>query len=162
MAGSINKACILGNIGKSPEIRVMQSGGKIANFSVATTDSWKDRTTGEKRDKTEWHRVIVFAPPLVNLCEKYLSKGSKVYIEGQLQTRKWIDNNGVERYITEIVLNPYRGEIVLLNRNNEEKNSYDNFSEDSFSKSSPAAPSPSGSGWDSNSIPNDLNDDIPF
>lgn len=114
MAGSINKAIVLGNLGRDPEVRAAQDGSKIVTFSVATTESWKDKVSGERKDKTEWHRIVVFNPNLAEICEKYLHKGSKVYIEGQLQTRKWQDKDGVERYTTEIVLSRFRGELALL------------------------------------------------
>lgn len=114
MAGSVNKVIVLGNLGRDPEIRTMQTGGRVANLSIATSESWKDRNTGERREKTEWHRVVIFNEALVNISEQYLKKGSKVYIEGQLETRKWTDQSGVEKYSTEIVLRPYRGELTML------------------------------------------------
>ena len=114
MAGSVNKVTILGNLGRDPEVRAAQDGSKIVSFSVATTESWKDKVSGEKKDKTEWHRVVVFNPNLAVVCEKYLHKGSKVYLEGQLQTRKWQDKDGTERYTTEIVIPRFRGELTLL------------------------------------------------
>lgn len=114
MAGSVNKVIIIGNVGKYPEIRSFQNGGRVASFSVATSESWKDKATGERKDRTEWHRISVMNDALVGIVEKYVKKGSKVYIEGQLETRKWTDNQGVEKYSTEVVLRPYRGEITLL------------------------------------------------
>jgi len=114
MASSLNKVMLIGNLGQDPEIRAFQSGGRVASFSLATSESWKDKTSGEKKEKTEWHRIAVFSEPLVVLCERYLKKGSKVYIEGQLETRKWQDKAGQERQTTEIVLRPYAGEITLL------------------------------------------------
>lgn len=111
---SVNKAVILGNLGRDPEIRSMQNGDRVANLSVATAESWKDKNSGERKERTEWHRVTVFNPHLVDICEKYLKKGSKVYLEGSIQTRKWNDQNGVEKYTTEIVLQKFRGELVLL------------------------------------------------
>lgn len=114
MAGSVNKVIIVGNLGKDPEVRSFQSGGKVANFSVATSETWKDKQTGERKERTEWHRVSVLNEGLVNVVEQYLRKGSKVYIEGQLETRKWTDQQGVEKYATEVVLRPYRGELTLL------------------------------------------------
>ena len=114
MAGSVNKAIILGNIGRDPEIRYTQSGTKVASFSVATSDVWKDKQTGEKRERTEWHRVVVFNERLVDVVERFLRKGSKVYIEGALQTRKWTDNSGQDRYTTEVVLQQFRGELAML------------------------------------------------
>ena len=116
MAGSVNKVIILGNLGHNPEVRTSQDGGKIVSFSVATTESWKDKVSGEKKDKTEWHRVVVFNRTLAEVCEKYLRKGSKVYLEGQLQTRKWTDKNGSEKQTTEILVMPFGGEIVLCDK----------------------------------------------
>ena len=114
MAGSVNKVILLGNLGRNPEVRSSQDGSKIVSFSVATTESWKDKLSGERKDRTEWHRVVVFNQNLADICEKYLQKGSKVYIEGQLQTRKWQDKDGVERYTTEVVIPRFRGELALL------------------------------------------------
>lgn len=111
---SVNKVIVIGNLGKDPEIRTMQSGSKIATMTVATSEKWKDKTTGEKKEKTEWHRIVVFNENLAKVAENYLKKGSKVYIEGQLETRKWTDNSGVEKYTTEVVLRPFHGEIVML------------------------------------------------
>lgn len=111
---SLNKVMLIGNLGKDPEIRAMQSGSEIANLTVATAESWKDKNTGEKKEKTEWHRVVVFDANLVNVCKNYLKKGSKVYLEGQLQTRKWTDKDGAEKYSTEIVLQNFGGTIIML------------------------------------------------
>lgn len=114
MAGSVNKVIIVGNLGRDPEVRTMQSGDKVANFSVATSERWKDRNSGEMQERTEWHRIVIFGRT-AEIAEQYLRKGSKVYIEGQLQTRKWEDNQtGQERYTTEIVIRPYRGEMTML------------------------------------------------
>ncbi|HEY5597651.1 MAG TPA: single-stranded DNA-binding protein [Kiloniellales bacterium] len=114
MAGSVNKVILVGNLGRDPEIRSMQDGNKVANLSVATSESWRDKNSGERREKTEWHRVVVFNDRLIDVIEKYLRKGSKVYLEGQLQTRKWTDQSGVEKYSTEVVLQRYRGELTML------------------------------------------------
>ena len=114
MAGSVNKVILVGNLGKDPEVRTFQSGGKCANLTLATSESWKDKETGEKKEKTEWHRVVIFNEGLVKVAESYLKKGSKVYLEGQLETRKWTDQSGVEKYATEVVLRPYRGELCML------------------------------------------------
>ncbi len=114
MAGSVNKVIIVGNLGRDPEVRTMQSGDKVANFSVATSERWKDRNSGEMQERTEWHRIVIFGRT-AEIAEQYLRKGSKVYIEGQLQTRKWEDNQtGQERYTTEVVIRPYRGEMTML------------------------------------------------
>ncbi|HEX2114367.1 MAG TPA: single-stranded DNA-binding protein [Alphaproteobacteria bacterium] len=114
MAGSVNKVILVGNLGRDPEIRSFQNGGRVANLSVATSENWKDRATGERKEKTEWHRVAIFNDRLVEVVEKYLKKGSKVYIEGQLETRKWTDQSGQERYTTEVVLRQFRGELTML------------------------------------------------
>lgn len=116
MAGSINKVIIVGNLGKDPEIKTFQDGGQVANLSIATSETWRDKQSGERREKTEWHRVAVKQEGLVGVCEQYLRKGTKVYIEGKLQTRKWTDNSGVERYATEIVLQGFGSTLVMLDR----------------------------------------------
>ncbi len=114
MAGSVNKVIIVGNLGRDPEVRTFQNGGKVVNLRIATSETWKARTNGERKERTEWHSVAIFSEPLGNIAEKYLKKGSKVYIEGQLETRKWQDQSGQDRYSTEVVLRPYRGELTLL------------------------------------------------
>ena len=114
MAGSVNKVILVGNLGRDPEVRTFQNGGKVCNLRIATSENWKDRNTGERREKTEWHSVAIFSEPLARIAEQYLKKGSKVYIEGQLETRKWQDQSGQDRYSTEVVLRPYRGELTLL------------------------------------------------
>ncbi|NCO85691.1 MAG: single-stranded DNA-binding protein [Rhodobacterales bacterium] len=114
MAGSVNKVIIVGNLGRDPEVRTFQNGGKVVNLRIATSETWKDRSSGERKERTEWHSVAIFSEPLGNIAEKYLKKGSKVYIEGQLETRKWQDQSGQDRYSTEVVLRPYRGELTLL------------------------------------------------
>src|SRR5271154_5866182 len=118
MAGSVNKVIIVGNLGKDPEIRTFQTGGRVASFSIATSENWKDKATGEKKERTEWHRVSVLNDKLVEIVERYIKKGSKVYIEGQLETRKWTDKDGQEKYSTEVVLRPFRGEITMLDSAN--------------------------------------------
>ncbi len=114
MAGSVNKVILIGNLGRDPEIRSFQNGGRVCNLRIATSENWKDRESGERREKTEWHSVAIFNENLARLAEQYLRKGSKVYIEGQLETRKWQDQNGQDRYSTEVVLRPYRGEMTFL------------------------------------------------
>jgi single-strand DNA-binding protein len=116
MAGSVNKVILVGNLGADPEIRRTQDGRPVANLRLATSESWKDKTTGERREKTEWHRVVIFNENLCRIAEQYLKKGSKVFIEGQLQTRKWQDQSGQDRYSTEVVLQGFRGELTLLDR----------------------------------------------
>jgi single-strand DNA-binding protein len=114
MAGSVNKVILIGNLGRDPEIRTTQDGTRVANLSLATSESWKDKTSGERRERTEWHRVVIFNDRLVDVVERFLKKGAKIYIEGQLQTRKWTDQSGQEKYTTEIVLQRYRGELTML------------------------------------------------
>lgn len=156
MAGSINKVILVGNLGADPTVSNTTSGAKIVNLRVATSDTWKDKTTGERKERTEWHRVVIFNPSLAETAEKYLRKGSKVYIEGQLQTRSWKDNNGADRYTTEVVLQNFNGNFIML----DSKNGGDGYSADGgdvFSASS-------ASGWDNSTAtaPSDLDDDIPF
>ncbi len=119
MAYSINKVTLVGNVGNEPEVKTFQNGNRVVNFSLATSERWKDKETGEPKTNTEWHKIAIFNTLFVELAEKYIKKGSKVYLEGQLQTRKWQDNNGIEKYTTEIVLLNYRGELVLLDRASE-------------------------------------------
>ncbi|HBU16008.1 MAG TPA: single-stranded DNA-binding protein [Gemmobacter sp.] len=114
MAGSVNKVIIVGNLGRDPEVRSFQNGGKVVNLRIATSETWRDRNSGERKERTEWHSVAIFSEPLAKIAEQYLRKGSKVYIEGALETRKWQDQSGQDRYTTEIVLRPYRGELTLL------------------------------------------------
>ncbi|MBF0129335.1 MAG: single-stranded DNA-binding protein [Alphaproteobacteria bacterium] len=170
MAG-VNKVILVGNLGKDPEVRHSQDGGKIVTFTLATSESWKDKGSGERKEKTEWHRVVIFNPNLADIAERYLRKGSKAYVEGSLQTRKWTDQGGAEKYTTEIVISRFKGELTLL---------------DSRGGSDGGGPPPSygggggggggdygapsgstgggrsgggGAGWDK---PSDLDDDIPF
>src|SRR3954464_12456313 len=114
MAGSVNKVILVGNLGKDPEVRRMQSGEPVVNLSIATSENWRDKASGERKEKTEWHRVVIFNKNLADVAEKYLKKGSKVYVEGQLQTRKWTDKDGQEKYSTEVVLQNFRGELTML------------------------------------------------
>ncbi|MBO7644731.1 MAG: single-stranded DNA-binding protein [Alphaproteobacteria bacterium] len=114
MAGSINKVILVGNIGQEPQVRTMQSGQKVVTFSLATSDRWRDRQTGEQKEQTEWHRVVIFNPSLVDVAERMLQKGTKLYLEGSLRTRKWQNQQGVDTFTTEVVLNPYSGQMVIL------------------------------------------------
>lgn len=158
MAGSINKVILVGNLGAEPKVSHTNSGGKIVNLSVATTDTWKDKLSGERKDRTEWHRVVIFNAQLADIAERYLRKGSKVYLEGQLQTRKWEDNEGKERYSTEVVLQNFGGTLVLLDSREGGSDFAPAGGNDVFSGSS-------SSGWDSSSstaAAPDLDDDIPF
>ena len=119
MAYSINKVTLVGNIGNEPEVKTFQNGNKVVNLSLATSERWKDKESGEMKTNTEWHKVVIFNPVLVDIAEKYVKKGSKIYLEGQLQTRKWQDSSGTEKYTTEVVLQNYRGELLLLDRTND-------------------------------------------
>ena len=114
MAGSVNKVILVGNVGRDPEIRSTQDGTRVANLSLATSENWRDKNTGERKERTEWHRVVIFNERLVDVVEKYVKKGAKLYIEGALQTRKWTDNTGAEKYSTEVVLQRFRGELTML------------------------------------------------
>ena len=114
MAGSVNKVILVGNLGKDPEVRMTQEGAKIVTFSIATSEYWKDRETQERKDRTEWHRVVIFNEKLADVADKYLRKGSKIYLEGQLQTRKWTDQTGQEKYTTEVIIPRFRGEMTML------------------------------------------------
>ena len=162
MAGSINKVILIGNLGKAPEIRATQDGREIANLALATSESWTDKNSGEKRERTEWHRVVIFNPGLVTLAKKYLHKGSKIYVEGQLQTRKWTDNAGAEKYTTEVVLQGFNGVITFLDS---KPGSGDGASYGGNSGSS-AGDSSYGGAQDSGSANYDavegLDDEIPF
>lgn len=120
MAGSVNKVIIVGNLGRDPEVRTFQNGGKVVNLRIATSESWRDRATGDRKERTEWHSVAILNEAVANIAEQYLRKGSKVYVEGQLETRKWQDQSGQDRYTTEITVRPYRGEIKLLDGRRDE------------------------------------------
>ena len=122
MAGSVNKVIIVGNLGKDPEVRTFPNGGKVCNFPVATSETWRDKNSGEKQERTQWHNIAIFSEPLVNIAERFLKKGSKIFVEGQLETRKWQDNTGADRYSTEVVLRPYKGELTLLDNKSETDN----------------------------------------
>jgi single-strand DNA-binding protein len=153
MAGSINKVILVGNLGRDPEVRHTQDGNKVVNLSVATSERWRDRNTGEQRERTEWHRVVIFNDRLADVAEQYLRKGSKVYLEGQLQTRKWTDQSGQEKYTTEIVLQRYRGELQMLDTRGGGGSSGDYDQTPARTESaSPAAAAPSA----------DFDDEIPF
>lgn len=114
MAGSVNKVILIGNLGADPDIRSMQSGDEVANLNIATSENWKDKASGERKERTQWHKVVIFNQPLITVAKNYLKKGSKVYIEGQIETRKWQDKDGKDQYTTEVVLRPYRGELTML------------------------------------------------
>jgi len=168
MAGSVNKVILVGNLGRDPEIRSMQDGNRVANLAVATSESWRDRVSGERKERTEWHRVVIFNERLAEIAEKYLRKGSKVYLEGALQTRKWTDQGGQERYTTEIVLNRFRGELTMLDGAGGARGAggpameggYDESFGGGFDEERPA--SDSAAPARARTPINDLDDDIPF
>lgn len=144
MAGSVNKVILVGNLGRDPEIRSFQNGGRVANLSVATSESWKDKASGERKERTEWHRVVVFNDVLVGVVERFLKKGAKIYVEGQLETRKYTDQGGGERFSTEVVLRPFRGELTMLDGGDAQQ------------------PAERGSPPPSATAGSDLDDEIPF
>src|SRR5882762_7925894 len=165
MAGSVNKVILVGNLGRDPEIRSTQDGTRIANLSLATSESWRDRNSGERKEKTEWHRVVIFNDNLVKVAEQYLKKGAKVYVEGALQTRKWTDQSGAEKYSTEVVLQRFRGELTMLDGRGEGggggggggSGGYE--ADDGGGRSAPS----SGGGREERRPPGpDLDDEIPF
>ena len=157
MAGSVNKVILIGNLGRDPEIRSTQDGTRVANLSVATSESWRDKNTGERREKTEWHRVVIFNERLGEVAEKYLRKGSKVYVEGQLQTRKWTDAQNQERYTTEVVLQRFRGDLTMLDGRPGGAEAGGGYGEQAHE-----VPSHGPSGGRGPSSGGDLDDEIPF
>ena len=157
MAGSVNKVILVGNLGRDPEVRTFQNGGKVCNLRVATSENWKDRNTGERRERTEWHSVAIFSEPLARIAEQYLRKGSKVYLEGQLETRKWQDQSGQDRYTTEVVLRPYRGELTLLDSRGEGGGVDDRGSSSGYDDRGGG-----GGGGSGSSGYGDMDDEIPF
>ena len=168
MAGSVNKVILVGNLGRDPEVRSSQDGTKIVNLSIATSERWKDRNSGEQRERTEWHRVVIFNENLARLAEQYLRKGSSVYLEGQLQTRKWTDQQGVEKYTTEVVLGRFRGELTFLGGRGE-SGGYVDSAGGGYGGGQSAAPSSDGGGMGGApaSTPpmhggDGIDDDIPF
>lgn len=179
MAGSVNKVILVGNLGRDPEVRTAQDGSKIVNLNIATSESWKDRSSGERREKTEWHRVVIFNPNLADVAERFLKKGSSVYIEGALQTRKWTDQSGQEKYTTEVVIGRFKGELTLLGGRSEGGGGGGGYDDGGYGQGggggygggggqrsgggggqrSGGGGSGGGSGWEP---PPDLDDDIPF
>lgn len=162
MAGSVNKVILIGNLGRDPEIRSMQNGARVCNLSIATGESWKDKNTGERREKTEWHRVVVFNENIIGLAEKYLNKGSKVYIEGQIETRKWTDDSGKDNYSTEIVLRPYRGELTFLDSRNDNSGGGYVPQQQSQGQVQGSAPAAKPAVSQAPASMDDLDDEIPF
>jgi single-strand DNA-binding protein len=156
MTGSVNKVILLGNLGRDPEIRSMQSGSKMATFSMATSKRWRDKNTQEQRDKTSWHNIVVFGDGLVDIVEKYVKKGSKIYVEGELQTRKWQDQDGNDRYTTEVVLQGFNSNLTLLDSRNA------NINQDQTIDTDKAASSVENSISSNNTDSSESDDDIPF
>tara|TARA_B100000029_G_C17088554_1_gene783332 strand:+ start:126 stop:605 length:480 start_codon:yes stop_codon:yes gene_type:complete len=157
MAYSINKVTLVGNVGNDPEVKTFQNGNKVVNLSLATSERWKDKETGEMKSNTEWHRVVIFNVLLADIAEKYIKKGAKIYIEGQLQTRKWQDSSGADKYTTEVVVQNYRGELVLLDRSSD-NNTFGSFEDqDKLSQDSKNT-----SKKEIKNEIDDLEDDIPF
>jgi single-strand DNA-binding protein len=163
MAGSVNKVILVGNLGADPEVRRTQDGRPIVNLRVATSDTWRDKTTGERREKTEWHRVVIFSEGLARVAEQYLKKGSKVYLEGSLQTRKWTDQQNVERYSTEVVLQGFNAQLTMLDRAGDRADSSASDNDGDFGSAGPTArerkPALAGAGAGKGG---DLDDEIPF
>lgn len=163
MAGSVNKVILIGNLGADPEIRHTQDGRPIANLSIATSESWRDRNTGERKEKTEWHRVVVFSEGLAKIVEQYLKKGSKVYIEGQLQTRKWQDQSGNDKYTTEVVLSGFNGTLTMLDsRNSGGGGEGGSSGGGDFGGGYDSGPSGGGGGGSFGGGGGDMDDEIPF
>jgi single-strand DNA-binding protein len=160
MAGSVNKVILIGNLGADPEIRRTQDGRPVANLRVATTDSWRDKNTGERRERTEWHRVVIFSEPLCRVVEQYLKKGAKVYIEGQLQTRKWQDQSGQDKYTTEVVLQGFNSQLTMLDsRGGGSDYAGDDTGGGDFGAQSPRTRKPAAVGAGGRG---DMDDEIPF
>jgi len=164
MAGSVNKVILVGNLGKDPEIRRTQDGRPIANLSVATSESWRDKATGERKEKTEWHRVVIFNEGLCKIAEQYLKKGAKVYLEGQLQTRKWTDQSGVEKYSTEVVLQGFNSNLTMLDGRGGAGGSFgsDDQSGGDFGGSGPSSAPRRAVAAGAGTRNSDMDDDIPF
>jgi single-strand DNA-binding protein len=172
MAGSVNKVILVGNLGADPEVKSFQNGGRIANLRIATSEDWKDRTTGEKKERTEWHTVVLNSDGLVGVAERFLRKGSKVYIEGQLRTRKWQDQSGNDRYSTEVTVGGFDGKLVMLDgaKGSQGGGSGGGWSGGSSGGGAPSGGGQSGGGWQSGSSGfgggdfggDDLDDDVPF
>lgn len=158
MAGSINKVILVGNLGFDPEIRATQDGREICNLRLATSESWKDRNTGERKEKTEWHRVVIFSEPLVRVAKEYLKKGSKLYVEGQLQTRKWTNKDGVEQYSTEIVLQGYNGNLTMLDKPGGERGAARGGDDDGYNQQGSYGQQPQRA----RAVEAELDDEIPF
>ncbi len=170
MAGSVNKVILIGNVGKDPEVRSMQSGGKVVNLTLATSETWNDKASGERKEKTEWHRVVIFNDRVADVAERFVKKGDKIYVEGSLQTRKWTDQSGQEKYTTEVVIDRFRGDLTMLgSRGGAGEGGFGGRDEGGFggppARSSTREPARGGGGapsWEPNRGGGDLDDDIPF
>ena len=162
MAGSVNKVILIGNLGADPEIRRTQDGRPIANLRIATSENWRDKATGERREKTEWHRVVIFSEGLCKVVEQYLKKGSKVYIEGQLQTRKWTDQQGIERYSTEVVLHNYNSTLTMLDKAGSGGDYRADDGGSDFGSAGPSAPREKAPAMAGSGKRGDMDDEIPF
>ena len=170
MAGSVNKVILIGNLGRDPEVRTFQNGGKVCNLRIATSENWKDRNTGERKERTEWHSVAIFSEPLARVAEQYLRKGSKVYLEGQLETRKWQDQSGQDRYSTEVVLRPYTSTLTMLDGRGDNQGGGGGYGGDSGGYGDgggggggyDSGPSGGGSSSGGGGGSRDLDDEIPF
>lgn len=162
MAGSVNRVILLGNLGRDPEVRTTQAGQKIVNLSVATSERWKDRNSGDMNERTEWHRVVIFDQKVVEVAERYLQKGAKVFLEGQLQTRKWTDQSGQEKYTTEVVLQRFRGEMVMLDSRGGGGGGGGGYDSAPEYDREPAMAGSGGGGGGGGRASDDLDDEIPF
>lgn len=173
MAGSVNKVILIGNLGRDPEVRSFQNGGKVVNLRIATSETWRDRNSGERKERTEWHSVAIFSEPLAKIAEQYLRKGSKVYLEGSLETRKWQDQSGQDRYTTEVVLRPFSGNLTLLDGRGEggggagggydDRGGYDDYGSGSGGGGgSRGGSTQGGGGQGGGGRSSDMDDEIPF
>jgi single-strand DNA-binding protein len=173
MAGSVNKVILIGNLGRDPEVRSFQNGGKVVNLRIATSETWRDRNSGERKERTEWHSVAIFSEPLAKIAEQYLRKGSKVYLEGSLETRKWQDQSGQDRYTTEVVLRPFSGNLTLLDGRGEggggagggydDRGGYDDYGSGSGGGGGSRGGSTQGGGGQGGAgRSSDMDDEIPF
>ncbi|PZP57075.1 MAG: single-stranded DNA-binding protein [Micavibrio aeruginosavorus] len=161
MAGSVNKVIIIGNLGADPDVRSMQSGDEVANLSIATSESWSDKASGEKKERTQWHKVVIFNQPLIKVAKNYLKKGAKVYIEGQLETRKWQDKEGKDQYTTEVVLRPYRGELTMLDGRSGSSSGGGDYNDNSSNYGGNSGGGYSAGGGARGKV-DEMEDDIPF
>ncbi|MEL6324211.1 MAG: single-stranded DNA-binding protein [Pseudomonadota bacterium] len=162
MAGSVNKVILVGNVGQDPEVRQFQNGGQVCNFSLATSENWKDKNTGERREKTEWHRIAVFNEGLIRVIQSYVKKGSKLYIEGQLETRKWQDQSGQDRYTTEVVLRGYGGNLTMLDSRSDSMGGGRSYDQGSVAYGNQGQGGPRQMEGPAQDFSQDLDDEIPF